>query len=47
MRRDRRHILLVSDGRVPLGVVTLDDVLHAVVGEQAATPTTAARAPRG
>jgi CBS domain containing-hemolysin-like protein len=47
MRRDRRHILLVSDGRVPLGVVTLDDVLHAVVGEQAATPTAAARAPRG
>jgi CBS domain containing-hemolysin-like protein len=33
MRRDRRHILLVSDGRRPLGVVTLDDVLHAVVGE--------------
>ena len=35
MRRDRRHILLVSDGRTPLGVVTLDDVLHAVVGEPA------------
>jgi CBS domain containing-hemolysin-like protein len=35
MRRDRRHILLVSDGRIPLGVVTLDDVLHAVVGEPA------------
>jgi CBS domain containing-hemolysin-like protein len=35
MRRDRRHILLVSDGRRPLGVVTLDDVLHAVVGEPA------------
>jgi CBS domain containing-hemolysin-like protein len=34
MRRDRRHILLVSDGRVPMGVVTLDDVLHAVVGER-------------
>jgi CBS domain containing-hemolysin-like protein len=34
MRRDRRHILLVSDGRVPLGVITLDDVLHAVVGER-------------
>jgi CBS domain containing-hemolysin-like protein len=33
MRRDRRHILLVSDGRRPLGVITLDDVLHAVVGE--------------
>ena len=35
MRRDRRHILLVSDGRRPLGVITLDDVLHAVVGEPA------------
>ena len=34
MRRDRRHILLVSDGRVPIGVVTLDDVLHAVVGDR-------------
>ena len=32
MRRERRHIVLVSDGRVPLGVVTLDDVLTAVVG---------------
>lgn len=37
MRRDRRHIVLVSDGRVPLGVITLDDVLHAVVGEPAST----------
>jgi CBS domain containing-hemolysin-like protein len=36
MRRDRRHIVLVSDGRVPLGVITLDDVLHAVIGEPAA-----------
>ena len=49
MRRDRRHIVLVSDGRVPLGVITLDDVLHAVVGEPAtsaatATPTVAAGA---
>jgi CBS domain containing-hemolysin-like protein len=35
MRRERRHILLVTDGRAPLGVVTLDDVLHAVVGEPA------------
>ncbi|GAA2495898.1 hemolysin family protein [Winogradskya humida] len=33
MRRDRRHIVLVSDGRRPLGVIALDDVLHAVVGE--------------
>jgi CBS domain containing-hemolysin-like protein len=35
MRRDRRHIVLVSDGRLPLGVITLDDVLHAVIGEPA------------
>jgi CBS domain containing-hemolysin-like protein len=33
MRRERRHMVLVSDGRVPIGVVTLDDVLMAVVGE--------------
>ncbi|WP_067494015.1 hemolysin family protein [Actinoplanes sp. TFC3] len=33
MRRDRRHIVLVSDARRPLGVIALDDVLHAVVGE--------------
>ena len=33
MRRDRLHIMLVSDGRRPLGVITLDDVIHAVVGE--------------
>jgi CBS domain containing-hemolysin-like protein len=32
MRRERRHIVLVSDGRSPVGVVTLDDVLTAVVG---------------
>ncbi|ASW52992.1 hemolysin family protein [Plantactinospora sp. KBS50] len=32
MRRERRHMVLVSDGRAPLGVVTLDDVLTAVVG---------------
>ena len=32
MRRERRHIVLVSDGRTPIGVVTLDDVLTAVVG---------------
>ncbi|GGJ88773.1 membrane protein [Pilimelia anulata] len=32
MRRDRRHMVLISDGRAPLGVVTLDDVLTAVVG---------------
>ena len=35
MRRDRLHIMLVSDGRRPLGVITLDDVIHAVVGEPA------------
>ncbi|GAB3867249.1 hypothetical protein GCM10027610_121230 [Dactylosporangium cerinum] len=33
MRRERQHIVLVSDGRVPIGVVTLDDVLTAVVGQ--------------
>jgi CBS domain containing-hemolysin-like protein len=32
MRRDRRHIVLVSDGRVPLGLLTLHDVLRALVG---------------
>jgi CBS domain containing-hemolysin-like protein len=35
MRRDRLHIVLVSDGKRPLGVLTLDDVVHAVVGEPA------------
>jgi CBS domain containing-hemolysin-like protein len=38
MRRERRHIVLVSDGRRPLGIVTLDDVLNAVVGEPVPTP---------
>jgi CBS domain containing-hemolysin-like protein len=33
MRREGRHIALVTDGRAPLGIVTLDDVLNAVVGE--------------
>jgi CBS domain containing-hemolysin-like protein len=32
MRRERQHIVLVSDGRRPVGIVTLDDVLNAVVG---------------
>ncbi|MET0423866.1 MAG: hemolysin family protein [Actinoplanes sp.] len=43
MRRDRLHIVLVSDSRRPLGVLTLDDVVHAVVGEPAHTtvPATA------
>ncbi|GID95229.1 hemolysin family protein [Amorphoplanes digitatis] len=36
MRRDRRHLVLVSDGRHPLGVIALDDVLHAVIGEPTA-----------
>jgi CBS domain containing-hemolysin-like protein len=35
MRRTRRHMMLVSNGRNPLGVVTLDDVLRAVVGTAA------------
>ena len=35
MRRDHLHIVLVSDGRQPLGLITLDDVIHAVVGEPA------------
>jgi len=30
MRRERRHIVLVSDGRAPLGVVTLHDVLGVI-----------------
>ncbi|MEV5769066.1 hemolysin family protein [Micromonospora sp. NPDC052213] len=37
MRRERRHMVLVSDGRRPLGVVTLDDVLTAIVGHRADT----------
>jgi CBS domain containing-hemolysin-like protein len=39
MRRDRHHIVLVSDGRRPLGVIALDDVLHAVVGEPSVRTT--------
>jgi len=39
MRRDRRHIVLVSDGRHPLGVIALDDVLHAVIGESTVRTT--------
>lgn len=30
MRRERRHIVLVSDGRAPLGVLTLHDVLGVI-----------------
>ncbi|MGH3735675.1 MAG: hemolysin family protein [Micromonosporaceae bacterium] len=32
MRRSRSHIVLVTDGTSPLGIVTLEDVLAAVVG---------------
>lgn len=39
MRRERRHIALVSDGRTALGVLTLDDVLSAVVGGGVTTPS--------
>ena len=47
MRRERRHMVLVSDGRAPLGVVTLDDVLNAVVGlaVRVSTPAEAYTAP--
>jgi CBS domain containing-hemolysin-like protein len=31
MRRERRHMVLVSEGNVPLGVLTLDDVLAAIM----------------
>jgi CBS domain containing-hemolysin-like protein len=31
MRRNRRHMVLVSDGRSPLGVLTLQDVLGVLV----------------
>ena len=44
MRRDRQHIVLVSDGRLPLGIVTLDDVLNAVVGPVNAEYTTVSSA---
>jgi CBS domain containing-hemolysin-like protein len=30
MRRDRRHIVLVSDGRTPMGVLTLHDLLGVI-----------------
>jgi CBS domain containing-hemolysin-like protein len=40
MRRERRHMVLVSDGRSPVGIVTLQDVLTAVVGDHSA-PTVA------
>jgi CBS domain containing-hemolysin-like protein len=30
MRRDRRHIVLVSDGRLPVGILTLHDLLGVI-----------------
>ncbi|HET8680752.1 MAG TPA: hemolysin family protein [Micromonosporaceae bacterium] len=41
MRREGRHIVLVSDGLIPLGIVTLDDVLTAVVGTTVSDVTNA------
>ena len=38
MRRERRHIVLVSDGRTPLGVLTLDDVLGVLVPDAKRAP---------
>ncbi|MGY0230417.1 hemolysin family protein [Longispora urticae] len=39
MRREHRHIVLVADSGRPLGIVTLDDVLNAVVGTRAVPAT--------
>jgi CBS domain containing-hemolysin-like protein len=36
MRRDRRHIVLVREGRTPLGVLTLHDVIDVLVPEAGA-----------
>jgi len=44
MRRDRSHFVLVSDGASPLGAVTLDDVLTAVVGSPRAVASGSAGA---
>jgi CBS domain containing-hemolysin-like protein len=38
MRRERSHLVLVREGARPSGVVTLDDVLSAVVGGAAPEP---------
>ncbi len=37
MRRERRHMVLVSDGRSPLGVLTLHDVLGILVPDSTKT----------
>jgi CBS domain containing-hemolysin-like protein len=42
MRRGRRHMVLVGEGDVPQGMLTIDDVLRAVVGGQQPTRTVAA-----
>jgi CBS domain containing-hemolysin-like protein len=39
MRRERRHIVLITDGPTPLGLLTLDDVLRAVVGTSDGAPS--------
>jgi CBS domain containing-hemolysin-like protein len=41
MRRERRHMVLVTEGRTAVGVVTLDDVLNAIVGPPEPTPSVA------
>jgi CBS domain containing-hemolysin-like protein len=43
MRRDRRHIVLVSDGRTPLGVLTLHDVIGVLVPDAKRAPLPANR----
>lgn len=42
MRRERRHMVLVGADPVPQGMLTIDDVLRAVVGGQPPTRTVAA-----
>ncbi len=37
MRRQRRHMVLVGEGPVPQGMLTIDDVLRAVVGGRVPT----------
>ena len=34
MRRERRHMVLVGEGPIPAGMLTIDDVLRAIVGGQ-------------